>query len=126
MACGPFFFRPRSIGVYLDDRAVESERFDLDADDLFFLQSGEDPVQHTGSRPPIHPRVDCVPPPKSPWQTAPLAAVLSYEQDGVQHVPVGDSDVSPLFRETSLDPLKLLLGDMHAATYTSSVSVNRP
>ena len=47
--------------MHFDDRAVEANRFDLHADELLMLQLLEQPIEHTGLRPAVHPGVDRVP-----------------------------------------------------------------
>ena len=47
--------------MHLHRRAVQRDRFDLDANDLVVLQLLEDTIQNTRLGPPVHPRVDRVP-----------------------------------------------------------------
>jgi len=70
--------------MHLDRGAVQGNRFDLDADDLFFLQFREKSIQHAGFGPAIHAGIDGVPVPKPFRQTSPLAAMLGDEQDRVE------------------------------------------
>jgi hypothetical protein len=48
MACGPFFERSRATGMDLHDRPIQADRFDLDADNLLFLDLFEQLIQHAG------------------------------------------------------------------------------
>src|SRR5450755_1428156 len=74
--------------MYLDDRTVEADRLDLDADQLLMLQLLEQAVQHTGLRPAVHPRVDRVPVAKALGQRTPFAAVLGHIKNSVDHLQV--------------------------------------
>jgi hypothetical protein len=38
----------------LDDRAIQTHRFDLDANELLALHFGKQPIEHAGLRPAIH------------------------------------------------------------------------
>ena len=58
---GPFFQRPRPVGMDLDDGAVEQHRLQSEAQDPLPLQPVEDPVEHLVLEPAIHARVDGVP-----------------------------------------------------------------
>ena len=70
--------------MHLDDGAVQGNGLNLDADDLFFLQLGEEAIQDAGFGPAIHAGIDGVPIPKPFRQTSPLAAMLGDEQDRVE------------------------------------------
>jgi len=101
--------------MYLDDRAVETDRFDLDPHELLMLQFLEQPIQHTGLGPTVHARVDRVPVAEAFWQRAPLAAVFRDVQDRVDYLKVGERDIAALYRQKCLDPIELLRGDFHAS-----------
>ena len=47
--------------MHFDGRAVQTHRFDVNAQDLLGLQAGEDPIQDPGLAPAIHPRIDGMP-----------------------------------------------------------------
>jgi hypothetical protein len=115
MDCGPFFFRARAVWMDLHDGAVQPQGLHFDPDDLLFLQRREDAVQDTRFRPPVHPRIDRVPPAKPLGERPPLAPVLGHIQNGVQHVQVGQLHVPALRRKTMLNPPKLLFRDCHAS-----------
>ncbi len=72
----------------LDDRTVQSDNFDLHADNLQMLQLGKHTIQHTALCPSIHPRIDGVPVAERLGQTAPCAPVLGDAQNGVEHLPI--------------------------------------
>ena len=106
---------------------VQSERFDLDADDLFRLQFLEHPVQNPVLRPAIHPRVDCVPAPEALRKTTPFAALLSDVQHRVQYLQIAQTNVAALHWQSILDPLILRFRDLHPHTLTQiASSVNTP
>ena len=88
-----FFYRTGPIGMDLDNRAVQSNRLQLDAHHLLSLQIFEYPVKHSSLRPSVHPRVDGVPVAKARRQPTPLAALLSNVQDGIEDLQVGQTDV---------------------------------
>ena len=58
MACRAVFSAPVPSGVDFDGRAVQAHVFDVDGQDLFFLQPGKDPIQDASFAPAIHSRVD--------------------------------------------------------------------
>ena len=110
MAWGPFFLRPGAVGVYFDGRAVEAYVFDVNGQDLFFLQPGKDPIQNASFTPAIHPRVDGMPIAKMLRQTAPFTAMLDNIQQRVKQLQIGDADIAPLAWQTISNALKLALG----------------
>jgi len=99
--------------MHLDCGTVQADGFDLDADDLSMLQLRKYPIQHPVLRPPIHSGVDGVPVAQSPGQTAPFAALLGNEQDGVQHPQIGQAHIAALSRQTVLDQAVLRFADFH-------------
>ena len=79
-----------------NDRAIERNRFNLDANDLRLLQSLEQAVEDTFLAPAIHSSVDRVPIAETLGKAPPLAALFSYVQDGVQHIKVSETNVAAL------------------------------
>ena len=102
----------------LDDGTVERHRFDPEAHDPFALQMLEDPVQHPGLRPPVHPRVDRVPVAEPRRQAAPLAAMLGDIQDGVENLPIRKTDVAALHRKVRRNAGVLSFREFHTETIT--------
>ena len=100
--------------MHLDCGTVQTDGFDLDADDLSMLQLRKYPIQHTVLRPPIHSGVDGVPVAESPGQTAPFAALLGNVQERVQHPQIGQAHVAALGRQTVLDQAVLRFGNFHS------------
>ncbi len=98
----------------LHNGRVHRNGFDPDADQLLALEFLEDGVEHAVLGPAVHPGVDGVPVAKALGQTAPLAALLSHIQNGVQDRQVRKTDVAPLTRQFRLDATILLLCDLHA------------
>jgi hypothetical protein len=86
MACGPFFLMPGAVRVHPHRGRVQRDGLDLDAHDLLQLQLLEDPVHHAAFRPAVHPRVNGMPVAEPLRQTAPLAAMLSYVEQGIQQL----------------------------------------
>jgi len=78
------------------------------------LQLREYPIQNTQLRPAIHAGVDRVPVAEALRQAAPLAAVLGYVQDRIQHLQIRKADVATLPRKAVFDLLVLGLCDFHA------------
>ncbi len=72
--------------MHLNYSAVQENRLDLDADDLFLLQFREDPIQHAGFGPAIHAGVDGMPVTEPFRQAPPLAAMFSDEQNRVEYL----------------------------------------
>lgn len=99
--------------MHLHDGAVQRNRLDSDAHDLSMLQLLEHPIQYTHLGPAVHPGIDRVPVAESLGHSAPLAAMLGYIQDRVQHLQVGQADVASLAGQTVLDLLVLLSRDLH-------------
>ena len=116
MDWGPFFYRTGPIGMDLDNRAVQSNRLQLDAHHLLSLQIFEYPVKHSSLRPSVHPRVDGVPVAKARRQPTPLAALLSNVQDGIEDLQVGQTDVATLNREDGSNAFVLSLCNLHASS----------
>ena len=106
-------------------RAVQGYGLDLDADDLSMLQSLEQSIQHAALGPTVHARVDRMPVAKALWQTAPLAAVLGYIQNGIENLKIRKAYVASLPRQTAFDLLILGFSDFHTGSpgfYTRSIA----
>jgi len=99
--------------MYFYDRTVQAKGLDLDADDLFLLQLGENTIQNPGLGPSIHACVDCMPVSEAFRQAPPLAAVLSYVQYRVNYLKIGDAHITPLARQTGLYTNELCFVDFH-------------
>jgi len=113
LACR-FFFRAGSIRVDFDDGAVYRHRFDLDTDDLLFLENREYAIQHSCLGPSIHPSIDRMPISKAIGQSPPFTAILCHIQDRIQHLEVGDTHVAPLTRKATFNSTVLGFGDFHS------------
>src|SRR5512139_1908656 len=114
-----------------DDGTVQAHRLELDAYDLSMLQLLEHPIEHAALGPAIHAGVDGVPVAEAFGQAAPLAAVLGYVQDGIDHAQIRMVDVAALLGQAVLDLAVLLFGDFHPCSmpYAFALiypSVNRP
>jgi hypothetical protein len=113
--------------MHLDRGRVESERFDLDADDLLGLHLLEHTIQNAALGPAVHPRIDRMPAPEALRQTAPFTALFRDKQHCIQHLQVAQTHVAALHRQCILDPLILRFRDLHPQTLTQiSRSVNSP
>ena len=99
--------------MYLDDRAVHGNRFDLDAGELGPLQLLKNLFQHALLGPAAQPRVDRMPIPKSLREAAPLAAVLGDEKNGVQDIQILELDVAALPWQAMFDSFILFCADFH-------------
>src|ERR1019366_429629 len=100
-----FFLSTRAVGMYLDDRTVEADRLDLDADQLLMLQLLEQALQHTGLRPAAHPRVDRVTVAKSPGSSTRFAAVPGHIKHSVGPLQVAEAHIATLNRQELLDTI---------------------
>src|SRR5271168_3189665 len=110
-----------------DNRAIQTHRLDLDADELLTLQLRKEPIEHTGLSPAVHARVDRMPVTESFRQCTPLAAILGHIEDGIDHVEVLVRDVAALTRQVLLDASKLWSVDFHSTSVSNMcASVNRP
>ena len=78
------------------DGAVQGDRLDLDAHNLFSLELCEHSIEDAALRPPIHPSVDGVPVAESLGQAAPFAAVLGHVEDGIENLGSSGSRVGNL------------------------------
>src|SRR5262249_29042191 len=107
-----------------DDRAVETDRFELDMNQLLGLQFLKKAVEHAGFGPAIHPGVDRMPIPEALRQRAPLAAILGHVEDRVDHGEILVRDIAALARQKRFNASELCSGDFHAASISNSV--NRP
>jgi hypothetical protein len=83
MACGPVFLSPRSIGVNLNNSAVERDCFNFDRDQTFSQESFKHSIKHTIFTPSAHAGINGMPVAKLFRQAAPLAAVFGNVQDGM-------------------------------------------
>ena len=104
--------------MHLDDGAVQRQRFELDAHDLFSLQLFEDPVEDAVLRPAVHAHVDGVPIAEATGQAAPFAAMLRHVQDGVEHLQVRQADVAALHRKVRGNASVLGFRDLHPKMIT--------
>src|SRR5580658_3622792 len=102
-----------------NNRAVQTHRFDLDADELLALQLRKQAVQHTGLGPAVHACIDRVPVAKSLRQRTPLAAVLSHIEDGIDHVEVLVRDIPMLTRQVSLDARELFRANFQSTSVSN-------
>jgi hypothetical protein len=101
--------------MHSDDRAIETDSFDLDAHELLILQLLEQAIQHANLRPAIHAGLDPVPVPETLGQGPPLAAVLRDVQDRVDHLEVAERNVAALYRQKRPDPTELRCSHFHTA-----------
>jgi hypothetical protein len=97
---------------------------DVNGQDLFLLQPGEDPIQHTRFAPAVHTGVDGMPVAKMLGQAAPFAPVLHHIEQGVEQLQIGHAHVAALSRQTIRNAQILTLCKLHdvqfALSYTKS------
>ena len=93
--------------MHFDGGAVQAHLFNPDGQDLLLLQPGEDPVQHPGLAPAVHPRVDRMPVAKLFGQPPPFATLLHHIQQSVEQLQIGHAHVAALPRQTISDPLNI-------------------
>ena len=93
-----------------DGRAVQTHVFNVNGQDLLFLEPGKDAIQDAGFAPAIHSRVDGMPIAEMLWQTTPFAAMLNDIQQRVEQFQIGHADVASLAWQAIGNPLKLALG----------------
>ena len=96
--------------MHFDRGAIQAHGFDVNGQDLFRLEAGENPIQDPGLAPAIHPRVDGMPITKMRRQTAPFTAILHDIQQRVEQLQIGDVDVAALAWQAVSNALKLALG----------------
>jgi hypothetical protein len=94
-----FFLSAGTLGVHLDDRAVEGNGFDLDLNDVPSLQSLEDLIQDAAFGPAHHTGVDRVPGSKKLGEAPPFAALFGDMQNGIENLKVGKTHIATLNRE---------------------------
>jgi hypothetical protein len=113
MACGPFFFGPGSVRVYLHRGGIQRESLNLDTHDLLGLQLFKDAIQYAILCPAIHTRINTVPFTESGRKTAPFAALLGNIQDGVEDLQIRQTNISSLHWQAIFDLFVLLNRDFH-------------
>ncbi len=118
---GTVFLSAGTIGVHLDDRAVEGNGFDLDLDDVPSLHGLEDLTQDAAFGPAHHAGIDRVPGSKRLREAPPCAALLGDILNGIQDLKVGESPITPLNWEAMGDLLVLDFADFHARTVSEDV-----
>ena len=111
MAWGPFFLSAGTLGVHLDDRAVEGNGFDFDLDDVPGLQGLEDLIQDAALGPAHHAGEDRVPGSEMLGETPPCAALFGDIQNGIENPKVGESQIAALNREAMGDLFVLGFAD---------------
>ncbi len=105
--------------MHLDDGRVQFYGLDLEAHDLLPLQLFKDAIQYAVLGPAIHASVEGVPVAKTLRQSAPLAPLLGYIQQRVEHLQVGKTDIASLAWKARLDTKILRLGDFHEPKHTT-------
>jgi hypothetical protein len=103
-----------TIGVHLDDRAVEGNGFDLDLDDLPSLQGLEDLIQDAAFGPAHHAGIDSVSGSKMHGESPPFAALFGDIQNGIEYLKVGEVHITALNWEAMGDLFVLGFADFHA------------
>ena len=98
----------------LDACGVQRDGFDPDTHDLRTLQLLEHAIQDASFGPAIHARVNRVPVAEALGHSAPLAAMLSNVQDGIDHLQIAEADIATLNRQAVLDLGELFRRDLHA------------
>jgi hypothetical protein len=86
----------------LDDRTVQTRRFNRDADKFLAPQLCKQRIEHAGPPPAIHARIDRMPVTKSLWQRSSLAAALGYREDCIDHVEILVRDMAALTTQVLL------------------------
>ena len=109
--------------MHLHRSRVQTERFDLDAHNLFLLQLLKHAIQHAVLRPAVHAHVDRMPRPKALGKPSPLASLFRHIQNGVENLQVGQTYVAPLHRQTLADSLVLLFRNLHLLILHENVAV---
>lgn len=99
--------------MHLHRSTVQTNNFNIYLDDPFCLQGCKDAFQHTVFTPSVHARIDCMPVSVGFRQCSPLAAVFRNIQYRVDHLEIGDTDISSLDRKVFFNPLVLLKRDFH-------------
>ncbi len=109
--------------MHFDRGAIQAHVLAVDRQNLLLLQTGEDPVQHSGFTPAIHPRVDRVPVAKVFGQAPPFAAVFNHIKQRIEQLQIGHAHVATLSRQAIGDPLILTLGKLHLPTLPETPSM---
>jgi hypothetical protein len=84
--------------MHLDRSRVQGHRFELDPNDLLYLQLLKNTIQNAALGPPAHPHINGVPAAETLRQATPLAALFGHIQHRVQHLQIAQTDVPPLHR----------------------------
>ena len=113
MAWGPFFLSAGTIGVHLDDRAVEGNSFDLDRNDVPSLHGLEDLIQDAALGPAHHAGVDRVPRSNLLGEAPSFTALFGDMQNGFEDLRVGESHIAAMNWEAMGDLFVLGFADFH-------------
>jgi len=108
--------------MHLDERAVEADRLDLDAEDLLVPNFPEQAIVDAGLGPADHARIDRVQVAEALREAAQLAAVLSDMQDRVGPLEVAERAAAALRRQQRRDPIERRCCDFQAASISTSVN----
>lgn len=112
----PFSERARTIGVQLDDRAVQGQCIQLQPGQLVTQQLAHDPLQHAGLGRAIEPHVDRVPGTQLGRQAAPAAAFLRDVEQRIRVVALGYRQLAARRRQQRRVPHVLTIRQSHLVT----------
>ena len=104
--------------MHFHRRRIQTEGFDLEAQNLLLLQLGEHLIQDTFLGPTIHPYIDTVPIAVTLGQSAPLTSVFRHVQDRIQQDQVVMPHVAALHRQAILNSFVLLGSNLHVMHHT--------
>ena len=107
--------------MHLHDGGIHFDGLDLDAHNLLALQLLEDLIQHTILGRAIHAGIDRVPGAETLGQSAPFAALLGDEEQGVEELQVGHFHIAALPRQAGLDAMELRFADLHLLTIPQTI-----
>ena len=111
--------------MHFDRGTIQAHGFDVNGQDLFRLEAGENPIQNADLAPAIHPRVDLVPVSKYNKKSPPFTAVFSNIQNGIDDLKITQANVSSLARQTVFNTAVLGFGKFHRHIMQESwLSVN--
>jgi hypothetical protein len=102
---------------------VQTEGFDLDAQNLLLLQFGKHLIQDAFLRPTVHAHIDAVPVAVPLGQSAPLTSVLGHVESRIQQNQVQMTHIAPLHRQAILNSFILLGSNLHALHLSPKIVV---
>src|SRR3982751_2763917 len=119
MACGPFFLKRRFHPDVPSPKSSPMRALQSEFANLIHLKLLEHSRQDSIFGPTVHACVDGMPTAKTFGESAPLTAMLSDIQHGVEHLQIRQPHVSTLHRQAIFDVRVLLFSQLHLIKHST-------